>query len=536
MSRVQIFNVGDFGIMKDTDVPPHELPPEAWSDGNNMRFRDKKAVKFNGHDQVFSQMTLAPYWLLSVPSGSSNYWLAAGLEAVQAIQTTNMADITRSSAAYSASSDGRWNGGCLGNIAILNNGQDIPQYWATASLTQLLQDLSNWPSGYRAKVIRPFKNMLIALGITTDFGGVSETYYPSRVLASQPADPGTIPDSWDASDETKDVVDTQFSDEDNGEILDALGLGDNLIIYKEGSTYLTQYIGGQFVYKFTRIFESQGILTTNCVAALPQGKGHFVCTNELDIVIHDGQTAQSLLDQRMRQWLMVNVDADNYYRSFCVANQAAKEMWFCFPENGSMYCSKAIVYNIVTKQLGLRELSNVVFGASGRIDEAGSQEIWDDVDTVWDDDDKYWDQRVTTQFARGILVADPSQSKLFRMDNTETFDGANISAYLERTGIAIIARDRMGQPQLDFTRNKLIRRVWPKISGAAVTIKMGSQDTVDGTVTWTSEASFDPSTDTYIDPDPPPNGRLPAIRIEANGSASFSVSGYDMDIELLGEL
>lgn len=536
MTRVQIYNTGSIGIIKSNDSPSHSIPPEAWSDGGNMRFRDKKAIKFKGHDQVFSQATLAGYWLLSVPSGGSNFWINAGLTAVEVVQTTTQAIITRGSGAYSASSNGQWNGGLLGSVAILNNYQDVPQFWATASMATLLADLTYWPAGYRARVVRTFKNFIVAMGITTAFGLPGEVVYANRVLISQPADPGQIPSTWDATDETGDVVDDQLSDDQDGQIIyDGMGLGNDFIIYKQGSTWRMSYVGGTFVQKFTQVFETQGILTTNCVAALPKGKGHFVYTGE-DLVIHDGQNSQSVVDGKMRQFIKNSIDATYYYRSYCVQNVDAKEMWFCFPESGYTLPSLAVTYSFVDGSIGLRTLSNVAFMASGFINEAGSQEIWDNVDTLWDNDELVWDQQVTTQYVRGILGTDPTLLKLFRFDNTETFNGSSFTAFLERTGISIIGRDRQGQPQLDFTRNKIVQRVWPKISGGPVSISIGMQDTIDGSVTWSTPVTFDPATDQYVDPDPPPNGRLPAIRISSTGSVTWNIDGYDIEMELIGTI
>lgn len=539
MPRVQIHNVGTLGIIKTTDAPFHSIPPEAWSDGGNVRFSDKKVVKFTGHDEVFTQLTIAPYWLLGVPYLDSMFWLACGLTAVEAVVGASVYTITRAAGAYSALSDGRWSGGMLGNIAILNNQADIPQYWSSPVGTTLLQNLTNWPTAKRAKVLRPFKEFLVAGAITVDPLLPTEVYYPSRILVSHPADPGSVPSSWDPTVETLDVVEKDLNDENGGEVLDMLALNNDLIIYKEGSTWAMQYIGGTFVHKFTQIFENSGIMAMGCVAALPKNKGHFVYTGE-DLVIHDGKTQESVVDGRWRQYLKDNIDATYFYRSFCVHNVAKKEMWFCFPESGQTLPSRAVTYSLVDGTIGTRTLQGFTHIASGIIDEDGPQEIWDNIDQEWDgggdETEKTWDQQTVTQFVRGLLAADPTNSKLFRMDSTETFDGTSFTAFVERTGIAIIGRDRLGQPQLDFTRNKIVKRLWPKISGGTVNIKVGVQDVIDGAVTWSTPVAFNPATDQYVDPDPPPNGRLPAVHISSTGAVAWTLDGYDIELELIGEL
>lgn len=535
--RVQIYNTGSLGIIKSQDMPSHELPPEAWSDGQNVTFRDGKAVRVLGHDEVFNDLTVAAYWLLEVPYLGSSFWIAAGLTDVECVTGGVVANI---GTGFTPTSEGLWNGGILGGVVVMNNGVDIPQYWDAIATTGNLQNLTNWDSQYRCAIMRPFKNFLVAMNITKDITLATEVNYPNRVFVSQPAEPGTLPSTWNFADETKDVVDNQLSDADNGEIIDGLDLSDEFFIYKKGSTWKMQYIGGVFVQKFIPVFDS-GAMCLNCVAKLPpdgkgRTRGHFVWTGE-DLVVHNGQQMTSVIDGKMRNFIKNNLDANYFYRSFCVANVAKKQMWFCFPETGNHYASLAVTYNLIDGAIGVRSLSNVAYIGTGIIDESGSQQLWDNVATAWDSiGTRVWNSQVLTQFTRGMLAADPVQSKVFRLENTDQFDGVNITSFLERKGITMIGRDRLGQPQLDFTRNKIIQRVWPKLSGGVVSIKVGVQDTIDGAVTWSNPTTFDPATDQYVDPDPPPNGRLPAIRIDSTAQTGFELTGYDIEMDVIGAI
>ena len=543
LRRVQIHNAGDIGIVKETDAKDHAIPPEAWTDGKNVRFLDGKVKKFTGHDEVFAQMTIAPYQLLAVPYLDSSFWLALGLARVEALTGTAVNDITRASGAYEAISRGSWSASMFAGLAVMNNYVDVPQYWADAVATQLLQDFPAWPANVRANVIRPYKNYLVALGITKEYNTASEAYYPNMIKVSHPADPGSMPSTWDETDQTKDALERDLVDDEAGELLDGKQLGDRLIMYKEGSTHYLQHIGGTFIHENKRIFDTSGILAMNCVADLPKVRGatagHFV-HNGHDLIIHDGQAINSVVDNKMRKFLNANIDTNAYFRSFCITNLEAKEMWFCFPETGSEFCTLAATFSLVDGTIGIRELPGVSGGHSGIIDTGGSQEVWDNIDETWDSvaanavADGLWDGRTFTQFNRGIMLADPTSSKIFRADTTEEFDGSAFTAFVERKGIAIIGRDADREPVLDFSHDKIINRVWPKMRGGPVDIKVGMQATMDGAITWSTPVTFDPATDTYIDPDPVPSGRLPAIHFSSTGSETWELDGYDIEMDVLG--
>jgi len=269
MSRIPIHNVGVGGINRD--IPPHLLPPEIWSDGQNVRFQDGKVLKFDGHAAVFDPPTVAPYWVLGVPTATSHFILYAGLDDVYVWNGGTHTKITRGSGVYTGAAADDWNGGLLGGIAIINNGIDKPQAWNPISASQLLVDLPNWQATDLAKIVKPFKNFLVALNLT-----VSGSAFPHRIKTSHPADPGTIPSSWDETDTAKDVVETELSDAQAGIIQDGETLRDIFVIYKDASTWGMQFIGGRFIFRFFKIFDSTGILTQRCVVPLVNGSFHFV--------------------------------------------------------------------------------------------------------------------------------------------------------------------------------------------------------------------------------------------------------------------
>ena len=224
-----VSNVGQFGIA--SDLQPHEMPLNAWSGGQNVRFRDGYVEKFKGYSEVFVTPLWTPYWLLPAPFGSSFFWLYASLAKVGATDMSTHADITRLAGDYSATADISWTGDVLGGIPVITNGVDPPQMWNLPSLSTKLSNLTNWPANYTCRVIRTFKQFLIALDIVK----ATSTRYPQMVKWSHPADPQTVPVSWDETDATKDAG--EFNLSETGDFaIDAFSLRDIKVIYKERTT------------------------------------------------------------------------------------------------------------------------------------------------------------------------------------------------------------------------------------------------------------------------------------------------------------
>ena len=144
---------------------PSDLPRNVWSDGINIRFKDGKASKAQGYERVFSGLpadvlSLQPYFSNGVP-----YWVACTSTKIYRTEGGPSVDISRTTGGnYNASEDNTWNGGILNQVIIQNNGVDVPQAYLPSGTSFV--NLPNWPSDTLAKIIRPFKNYLIALNIT----------------------------------------------------------------------------------------------------------------------------------------------------------------------------------------------------------------------------------------------------------------------------------------------------------------------------------------------------------------------------------
>jgi hypothetical protein len=525
MADVDINDVAMIGVIDD--VKPYNLPPEAWTLALNMRYRDKAIETLLGWEQVFGTPPVAPYFLLPISTLSTNYWIYAGLTKIYVYDGASHADISRTvGGAYTATSASQFNGTILGGIPIINNGVDIPQYRADMAAATEFENLPNWDSTRRARIIRAFGPFLMAFGITD-----SGTPQPHSILWSHPADPGSVPPSWDETDLTRDTGLKDLEDVNSGVIVDALPLQSTMYVYKETSTWRVNYIGGRVIFDFKTLFEESGILAPRCVGITGDGRRHFVVTQD-DVIWHNGNKVVSVGDKRSRSRLFGEIDTVNYENSFVFSNRLYNEMWFCYPTKGSSVPNAAMIWNYGHggEEGVLSFADGITFqhAAIGNL-EGDSDELWSDGTDEWDEDTGPWSEFTR----RRVIVASPQNTKIFVLDRGSTRDGTSFTQTLQRQGLSITGRKRNGEWIVDHQKFKMLQSLWPKIVGDAVDIRFGAQELVDGPLTWGPAVAFDPSVSRQTDNDPI-EGTALALEF-ASSSKSWKMDGYKLSLVITGQ-
>jgi len=369
-----------------------------------------------------------------------------------------------------------WTGGIFNGVGVFNNGVDVPQQWLPPSESTLLTALNAWPTGTRAKLLRPFKNVLVALDITE--GG---TRYPWRVRWSSFTDTGTVPETWDVADATSTAGEVDVPAM-RGYLKDLVLLGDRAILYSEGSVWAMSYVGGQQLFSFESLFEDFGALNTNCaVEVLGQ---HFVVTQS-DIVLHNGTTKRSLAEGRVKDWFFKYLDpALGRTRCAVFKNEAESEVWIC-----------AAQWNLVT--VALEPIATNVL--------------------IWNYKADTWYIRTNVQLQAGVqapahnyaaihssLQLNTAEKLIIIVDGTTTNElwacGVPFPKYpnhlnsttqtahsvkVERTGLTYLNYD--GSPNLTDSKTalELILHLEGD-AGAALTVSVGTQDTLTDTPTYTN--------------------------------------------------
>lgn len=509
--------VGEIGLLKEPDRYPHELPLNAWSDGINVRMRDGIVEKFLGHQQVFGTPGAAPYFTMPINIGGVYSWLLAGLAKVYQWDGSAHNNITRQSAGvdvdYSATVGKNWTGGRLGSIAILNNGVDVPQFWTG---TGVCQDLTNWNPDHVCESMRVFRRFLVAMNVTKN-----GTSFAQMVKWSHPAASGAVPVSWDETDETKDAGEYEILDSD-GAVVDGASMREHFVIYKEDSAHLMQYVGGIDIFRFVPLFDSFGILSKRCAGEFARGR-HAVFAQG-DLITHNGVTWESIVDSRMRKWIFNQIDGSNYGRSFVAMNPAYQEVWFCFPVSGEELPSLAVVWNWKYNTLSVRELDAAHISA-GTVSALESSDLWDNDSSTWDSDPSIWDEGVVNPAGKRLLIADAAGNKLHWGDSTNQFDGSNMLAYIQRTGLPLPVQQLIP----DTAHKKFITELWPRIlgtDGATLQISVGSQQKVGGPITWLPARDFIIGTSEFIDFRI--SAPLFALKVSSNTDIDWKFLGYEV--------
>lgn len=521
MAVVEINDLHKIGVVKDR--ASFMLPPNAFTDLMNVRTVDECIQRMLGWEQIFGTPGIAPHFALPLSTASQTFWIYVSLDKAHVLEGVTDTNITRQVALadvdYNAVNTRDWNATIIGGIPILNNGADVPQFWPSPISSQKLEDLTNWPSTLRAAVLRALGPHLIAINIVDDGDSFPHLVRWSHAVS----DPGTVPSSWDYTDPTVDAGVYDLPDVNSGILLEALNLQNKLFLYKEGSVWAMRYVGGRFVFNFETFLETVGILAPRCVAVTGDGLRHVFATQD-DLVVHNGNTVESILDKRMRKSVFNDIDPSNYLNSFVFNNSYYSEMWFCYPQAGEEHPNKAVIWNY--RDGSVYEADGITFRnvALGSV-EAEDTETWDDGTDTWEDDTGPWNEVQR----RKLVGSSPINSKFYAIDKSITRDGVAFAANAQRVSQSIIGKKSDGTPIVDHQIMKVLQNVWPKVRGGPIRIRVGFQDKVDGPITWMPYATFDPTTQDYANFIG--TGRAIGIEFNTLTAVDWKLDGYKLELE-----
>lgn len=514
MAMIQVKNAGQAGVVKDLSV--HELPLGAWTDALNIRFLDGYAYQFLGHGSVYGAPLAIPQYILPATVGGVRSWVyasAAGQAVVNIVNGVAVhTDISHATAR--AGTPNRWTGCVFGGVPILNADDGKPPMYWDQDLTHDFQDLPAWPAATSCKVLRSYKNFLIALGVTK-----GTTTYNYMVKWSHIAEAGSLPSSWDIADATKDAGEYDLA-EGQDPIIDGLQLRDSFMIYKETSIWRMDYTGGPYVFRFSRVLGTSGAMNRNCIVELDGYHCVLTCS---DVIVHDGQSATSVLDKVTRRYLMQSIDVDMRDRCFVFKNPFLNEVFICYPSIGAMSCDRAVVWNYVDKTISFRAIPSLNHASCGTVDNSLGGN-WAQDDAPWDSDLTAWNVPDFTPDSARVIMAS-SDNKLFLLDAAASFDGVAPVSYLERRGLSFDVPERI----------KLVRSIKPRITGNTgdtVIIKIGGADDPYADpvypITLTHTIGQSMNNDFLF------SARFIAIRFESGTAAQWRLDSYTLDVEPRG--
>lgn len=529
MPTVDINNVGAAGFFGD--IASYEVPLNGWTDALNVRTQNGSLKNAIGHTRVHNGVVVPPLFLLPFKEMDTPTLIYAGENKIYKTVGETHTNITRQSGGadddYSAEL-GHWTGAVLGGIPILNNGTDLPQSYDYT--TGKMQDLPDWPTNYTCRTMRAFRNHLFALDVTK-----GTDRYPHLVKWSHPADPGTVPSSWDETDPSKDAGEYALVDS-TGHVVDLVPLRNFAVLYKDDGMYVVQYIGAPYIFSFKQLNFGSGVLNVNCVVEVKGG--HFVVTNQ-DIIWHDGQSYQDIGKGKVQNWMFLNMNFNAADKTFVVHDTSENKVWVCFPTGDSEICNMAVVWDYIEDTwmpIGIPDTAHMAYVESA--DNPGSFTAWNDATSSWNNSPLGWGSTTFRNIDRELLSArsDPADPRIMSMSRMFTVDGQPKPCHVERVGLPIAGVDRFtGKPVIDLDSIKLVRAVWPKIrctEGKGVYIRVGVQDVPDGPVRWSPEQYFTPDTMNKLNV--LISGRFICFRLRSLDDMWWEFDGYTLDIEVIG--
>ncbi len=523
MARANISKAGEFGLI--TDMSPSELPPNAWTDVLNARCDNTRMQTIGGYEQLTAVAAGVPLHIAHLSNENTDAWIYVvdsdddGEGEHIYAYTTLESKITRQVAGpaddpYTGTAN-LWQHTYMSGSIVINGWDDAPQvYDGTATCVNMTysgandwEDYDGAGKTYRAKSVRAFKNYLFALHIN-DNG----TVYPHLVHWSDAITPGGIASvNWDYTDDTIDAARRDLPDTD-GEIIDGLALRDSFIVYKKDAVYSFTYSGDEFVFRSRLLTKYRGILALNCVVDIG---GRHIVIGRRDIYIHDGIRFQSIAQDRVLNAIFGSIDADFYEYTYLAHNEADFEVWVCCVESGETTPKRRWIYDYQNDRWSKADIPQAWFMAQGLGDQTGIAEEWDDETTL------AWSSEIVLDWNASLydptsvtLGAALHTDEIIIYNESDTEKGVAISASLERMDLDFGETDDWHE----------VQALYPRMTGNAVTIFVGSQDRIGGPITYDAGTSFDPVSDYVIYP--MVSGRRHAIKITGD---VFSIDGLSIE-------
>lgn len=541
----KVRNLAKYGIVSDVD--PYDLPPEAFSAGVNVRFRNGSVSRAPVFRDVASLTTdtSGPRFATANNPTTGQDLLFVGYLDGHVYLTTPSTQTDYSIPSYvSSSQDAIWSAARLADVFYVNRADRAPWYYDGSVANFIDLSLHGFPASTTCGLLRSNGGALVALNITQ-----SGTNHPTMLLTSSFPTAGTVPSSWDNTNpETNATV--NILAEMEGAITDACSLQNNLCIYSHNQTWLQVKTQAFEVFDYYKLPFAKGAINANCSVEI-DGVNYVFGPD--DIWKHDGTSEQSIINERNRDYVFNSLNASFTNRCFVVHNPALKEIQFCYVSGDRLVhfdqanvdgCNRAATYNYVNDTWTFDDLPSVFSGTYANLSVVATWATiagtWATVGGTWQGQDDPFKRTVCyVGDTRPVysLTAQLYAFDLFGAGATVAFPvdtNATVGAHLERDGIDL---DQI--QGIDLPDYKLFSSVYPlaRIDPAANTtlqIKFGTSDYYGQPAVFDGQPqTYDGNTNYKLDFNQ--SGRYASMYLDYNDYTTFSVSGFDFLIDETGE-
>lgn len=535
MANLPIRDLGSTGVI--TDVDPFNLPFNAFTRAKNVRFQSGRVSRSPVFRTIKDSISFSPQHLHGINS-STGFDTVVVVSDDWEIHEYGSGSLTDRSGSITGSSSPQPFTSCsLADVTYINRVDRVPVYRAPGGTN--FADLPNWTSTHRVGSLRSFGDFLIGSNCTE-----GSTNYPNRVKWSNIATANAVPDSWDPTDTTKSAG---YNDlvQMTTPIIDTATLGSNLMIYSSDQVWQMEFVGGQFIFNFRKVFADAGVINQNCVVEVE--RKHFVFDSN-DIYINDGVTRTSIADQRVKDYIFSGLNNAVTDRCFVAHNQDLEEIYFCYVSGDDMVsfanttgCNRAAVYNYRNNTWSFMDLPNVYSSTTANVSSvntyATATQTYATVGGTYYSQEAGYDRHLMmagrTDATNGI-----ASNKLWGVDLA---DLGSLSFAMDSTATKPIKLERVGidldESKLPLTGYKNINKVTPQIetvnSNKVFSFTFGAAQLPPDVPTYGSAQSIDISTSYKIDTRQ--SGRYLSYKMELDDTKDFTVSGFDVDIFAMGK-
>ena len=545
MPIAKVRGLSQFGIL--TDVDAYNLPPQAFSRGVNVRFRKgsvERAPIFRRIDVELEEED--PRYVASNLPTSGFDALYIGHLNGRVTTLTGGASVDISVFGYvEADSELPYTSCNLQEVFYFNRGDRVP--WSFEPSDTEFGNLANWDTNWRCQILRSCGGALCAFHITGAGGtpSISGTF-PTMVLTSEFALVQNEPADWDFSDPNSNATQNTLGGM-QGPIVDAMNFGDDMIIYGTKEAWLMQADGSDDIWSYRKLPFDRGVLNTNCAVEV---EGYHYVFGIDDIWRHDGNSMESVVDQKVREYIFNNMDLQKAHRCFIFHDKARKELRFCYVSGDDMTgfvnndgCNRAAVYDLKEGTWTFDDLPYVYGMAFANINTAGL--TWASVTDTWETISGTWlgqgDGLKRVSVAVGDVDATYSlQLSIYAIDNQGP--GALVTAPVDTNATLgwRLHRDGIDLDELEEVRDlrgyKYLSRLMPQArleDGAEpISFQLGSADNYNQIPVFIDAQTYDADTETSIDC--AVAGRYLSLRIEHDDYHWVRLTGFDLDLENLG--
>lgn len=537
--------LGSTGV--NTDASPFDLPATTWSDARNVLFRRNQIVrspvfKLSSSFQTSSSPIAVQAFGESSGVGLDTTYVFFSDGGIYSVTSSGELTDVDASGVAKAESLQKITTCILADVLYVNR-EDLGIKRLRSSDSKFITLENTGTPAWNCKVLRAYQDFLVALNVTK---GTDATI--TMVKWSNAALAGQVPSDWDQTqndDNISTLAGENILAEMDGPILDGLPLKSDFLIYGRSSVWSMTFTGnGTYPFEFRSLFNSGGILGTNCVVEV-QGV-HYVF-GQTDLYLHDGITMVPVTGVSDRVFSEKTSGA--YDPSYVVHDARHQTVLFCYQTGDALgtYCNRAAVYNYVDKTWSFVDLPNSASAYYGALAQYpnwldGPGRYWTDdkaSGATWEDDVVYKEALMvpSASYSLGgtsyITVYDDITGGAFSGSPVAALNG---SAWIERVGLPI---GDTSEGLMQLTQVKRYRTLIPQFqignTAAPTTVyaTVGGVYEFTGPVSWGPDIAWTPATRHRIDTRT--TGRTLALKFRVDDLVDFSFSNMDVEYVTSGK-